>query len=93
MEKLLKEATAVNEKDSAFFKKVLLQQLGLIKLVASTPTNHNQELLKQVSLINNSDVQTEDMLVWVDLYKLIDSIYDGFYSKMISKHGILLTDT
>ncbi len=92
LEKLLKEATAVNEKDSAFFKKVLLQQLGLIKLVASTPTNHNQELLKQVSLINNSDVQTEDMLVWVDLYKLIDSIYDGFYSKMISKHGILLTE-
>ncbi|MDR2916634.1 MAG: LuxR C-terminal-related transcriptional regulator [Tannerella sp.] len=69
-----------------------MQQLGLIKLVASTPTNHNQELLKQVSLINNSDVPVEDMLVWTDLYKLIDSIYDGFYVKMTSKYGAILTE-
>lgn len=92
LEKLLKDATAVNEEDDAFFKKVLLQQLGLIKLVASTPTNHNQDLLKQVSSIHNKDIQTDDMLVWDDLYKLINSIYDGFYTRMMSKYGDVLTD-
>ncbi len=92
LEKLLKEATTANEKESTFFKKVLLQQLGLIKLVASTPTDHNQELLKQVTLINNKDVPVEDLLVWADLYELIDSIYDGFYTKMTSKYGNVLTE-
>ena len=92
LEKLLREATTANEKDSTFFKKVLLQQLGLIKIVASTPTGHNQELLKQVSSINNMDISKDDMLVWDDLYKLTDSIYDGFYSKLSSKYGDILTE-
>ena len=92
LEKLLKEATAANEKDSTFFKKVLLQQLGLIKIVASTPTSHNQELLKQVSFINNKNTPVDDMLVWDDLYKLIDSIYNGFYTKMSLKYGSILTE-
>jgi len=92
LEKLLKEATTANEKDNAFFKKVLLQQLGLIKIVASTPTGHNQELLKQVSSINNRDIPTEDMLVWDDLYKLTDSIYNGFYTKLSVKYGSILTE-
>ena len=92
LEKLLREATVANEKDSTFFKKVLLQQLGLIKIVASTPTGHNQELLKQVSSINNMDISKDDMLVWDDLYKLTDSIYDGFYSKLSSKYGDILTE-
>ena len=92
LEKLLKEATSANEKDSSFFKKVLLQQLGLIKIVASTPTGHNQELLKQVSSINNMDISKDDMLVWDDLYKLTDSIYNGFYSKLSSKYGDILTE-
>ena len=92
LEKLLREATTANEKDSTFFKKVLLQQLGLIKIVASTPTDHNQELLKQVSFINNKETSADDMLVWDDLYKLIDSIYDGFYSKLSLKYGSVLTE-
>jgi len=92
LEKLLKEATTANEKDSAFFKKVLLQQLGFIKIVASTPTGHNQELLKQVSYINNRDIPADEMLVWDDLYKLTDSIYDGFYTKLSSKYGDILTE-
>ena len=92
LEKLLKEATAANEKDISFFKKVLLQQLGFIKIVASTPTSHNQELLKQVSFINNKDTSADDMLVWDDLYKLIDSIYDGFYTKLSIKYGTILTE-
>ena len=92
LEKLLREATTANEKDSSFFKKVLLQQLGFIKIVASTPTGHNQELLKQVSSINNMDISKDDMLVWDDLYKLTDSIYDGFYSKLSSKYSDILME-
>jgi len=92
LEKMLKETVSASENNSSFFKKVLLQQLGLIKIVASSPTNHNQELLKQVSLINNKELQVDDMLAWDDLFKLIDSIYDGFYSKLTSKYGNNLTE-
>lgn len=92
LEKLLNETVTATEKNSSFFKKVLLQQLGLIKIVASTPTSHNQELLKQVSLINNADLQVDNMLAWDDLFKLIDSIYNGFYSILTTKYGNILTD-
>lgn len=91
LEKLLKETVTATEKDSSFFKKILLQQLGLIKIVASTPTNHNKDLLKQVSLIHNEQT-ADDMLAWDDLYQLIDTIYHNYFTKMTFKYGDLLTE-
>jgi len=91
LEKLLKETVTATEKDSSFFKKTLLQQLGLIKIVASTPTNQNKDLLKQVSLIHN-EIPANDMLAWDDLYQLIDNIYHNFFTKLTSKYGDVLTE-
>jgi DNA-binding CsgD family transcriptional regulator len=92
LEKLLKETAAAGEEKSAFFKKALLQQLGLIRIVASAPTSHNQDLLKQVSLISNREIPSDDMLVWDDLYKLTDSLYEDFYTALASKYGEILTE-
>lgn len=89
LRQLLEESNpsgSVNEQDrpdSAFFRKVLLQQLGIIRLVATTPTQQNKELLKQMTRITNEDIPVDTLLVWEDLYPIIDGVYDNFHTRMI----------
>lgn len=78
--------------DGQFFKKLLLQQLGIIRLVATQPTSQNQELLRRISGITNNELPVESLLVWEDLYPVIDRVYDGFYTKMNQSFGFLLAD-
>lgn len=94
LNRLLTDANS-NE-DSAdeglFLKKILLQQLGLIRLVATAPTIQNQELLRRMSGISNKELPVESLLVWNDLYPVIDKLFNGFYSRLNSQYGKLLTD-
>lgn len=95
--RLLNDAQKVSddaqEEDSdAFFKKILLQQLGIIRLVANTPTSQNQALLKLISGISTNDILVEGLLVWVDLYPIIDKLYNGFYTHLMEKFGNVLSD-
>lgn len=92
MENILKEASEMNDEKNRFAKKVILQQLGLIRIVANTPTSQNQKLLKQVSLIDNKNENADNILVWDDFYKVIDSLYDDFYSKTVSEFGKVLIE-
>ena len=78
--------------DDAFFKKILLQQLGIIRLVASTPTNQNQALLKRISGISGGEIPTNSLLVWSDLYPIIDRLHDNFHSRLMKQYGNALTD-
>lgn len=78
--------------DGQFFRKILLQQLGIIRLVAKQPTSQNQELLRRISGITSRELPVESLLVWEDLYPVIDSVYDGFYSKLNRRFGELLID-
>ena len=78
--------------DDAFFKKILLQQLGIIRLVASTPTNQNQALLKRISGISGGEIPTNSLLVWSDLYPVIDRIYDNFHTRLTDRYGDVLTE-
>lgn len=91
---LLDKAVKVqsNEVDDNFFKKILLQQLGIIKLIATNPTSQNQELLKQMTRISSEDINVESLLVWTDLYPIIDSIYNGFYTKVSKKYNNILLE-
>lgn len=81
-----------NRENSAYFKKVLLQQLGLIRLTASNPTTQNQEMLQRISKITNDEIPVDSLIVWDDLYVLIDSLYDNFYTKMKESFGDVLTE-
>jgi len=94
LQTLLKEAMRSNDvtQDDAFFKKMLLQQLGLVRHVATIPTAQNQALLKQISGIANKDIPVEDLLNWNDLYHTIDSIYDNFYTRLLQDYGAVLND-
>ena len=78
--------------DDVFFKKILLQQLGIIRLVASTPTNQNQVLLKRISGISGGEIPTNSLLVWSDLYPVIDRLYDNFHTRLTERFGDTLTE-
>ena len=78
--------------DGQFFRKILLQQLGIIRLVATQPTSQNQDLLRRISGITNRELPVESLLVWEDLYPVIDRIYDGFYTQMNRRFGSVLID-
>lgn len=81
-----------DENDEVLFRKVLLQQLGIIRLVASTPTQQNQALLKRISAISGGEIPTHDLLVWPDLYPVIDRLYNLFYTRLMHHYGNLLTE-
>ena len=91
LDKALKEQSKEGIDDN-FFKKILLQQLGIIRLIATNPSSQNQELLHQITRISSEDVNVESLLVWEDLYPIIDSIYNRFYTKTKNKYGDLLID-
>ena len=78
--------------DDAFFKKILLQQLGIIRVVASTPTNQNQALLKRIAGIGEGKIPTDSLLVWSDLYLTIDRLYDNFHNRLMEQYGHVLTE-
>lgn len=88
LQQLLREATSQEASpesptpDSTFFRKVLLQQLGIIRLMATSPTEQNKELLQQMSRIANEDVPAGTLLVWDDLYPLVDAVYHNFYIRL-----------
>ena len=92
-QKSTEETQNINEEtDNAFFKKILLQQLGIIRLVAGTPTNQNQALLRRISGIGGGEIPTDSLLIWTDLYPVIDRLYDKFHSRLISEYGDMLTE-
>lgn len=85
------EGTDVGGSDK-FVKKMLLQQLGLIRMVATNPSSDHQELLLQMGRIANKDVVADDLLVWSDLYKTIDLVYDDFYTRISHRYGHILNE-
>lgn len=82
----------VNSQNDQFFKKILFQQMGLIRMVATNPTPNNQEFLSKITRITNEEMPAEDLLNWEDLYKVIDSIYGHFYTHIITRFGQVLNE-
>ena len=78
--------------EDAYFKKLLLQQLGLFRLIATSPTDENKALLHRVHKICNDEIPTNALLDWDELYLLIDHLYDNFHSRLMECFGAVLTD-
>lgn len=75
--------------DSSALRGAMLKQLGIIKMVAETPTEQNREMLRKISAI---DGETNGGLVdWGKVFEIIDSLYSGFYSKLHRQYGEQLT--
>ena len=86
------KATSEEEKDQAFIKRILLQQLGVIRLVANTPTAQNQALLRRLAEIGNDEAPAEELIVWSDLYPIINRLFDNFHTRLMQRFGSILTD-
>ena len=84
-----KSAPAQEKDDSAAVRDIMLKQLGIIKMVAETPTEQNREMLRKISSI---DGDTNGELVdWQKVFEIIDSLYSGFYSRLHEEYGDRLT--
>ncbi len=73
----------------AALRRAMLQQLGIIKMVAETPTEQNREMLRKISSIE-SDTEGE-LVNWDNVFELIDTLYAGFYDKLHTAYGETLT--
>ena len=93
LRKLVTESQQNTEqKDDRFFKRILLQQLGVIRMVASHPTTANQELIKRMTEIVDGEVPVDSLLNWKDLYQTIDYIYEGYYTRLTKAYGEVLNE-
>ena len=93
LRKLVAESQQHTEqKDDRFFKKIMLQQLGVIRMAASNPTAANQELIRRMSEIVDGAVPVDSLLNWEDLYRAIDYIYDNYYNRLRSQYSELLNE-
>ena len=88
IQRLLNEALTSQENTAGSIKKMMLQQLGVIKTLASNPTQDNQQMLNRLLSIDENSVNT--LLNWDSLYQSIDYAYNGYYSKLVQEYGQLL---
>lgn len=71
-------------------RRAMLQQLGIIKMVAETPTEQNQDMLRKLSSIESD---TNGALVnWKNVYEIINNLYSDFHSQLHACYGNVLTD-
>lgn len=83
------KTSRASESDRAL-RHAMLQQLGIIKMVAEVPTEQNREMLRRISSMEGD---TGGALVnWQNVYSAIDSLYSGFYSWLHERFGSLLSD-
>ena len=76
--------------DPEALRRAMLQQLGIIKMVAETPTEQNREMLRKISSIGG---ETNGALVnWSSVYELINTLYTGFHEKLHGTYAHALTD-
>ncbi len=80
----------VDVKTPAALRRAMLQQLGIIKMVAETPTEQNREMLRKISSIEGDT--NGELVNWHNVYELIDNLYSGFYSKLKSEFADSLSD-
>ena len=66
-------------------RKLMLQQLGVIKTIAGTPTEANQQLLARLMALNEATANA--LIDWSSIYQTIDLVYDGFYTRLVEKYG------
>ena len=83
-------ASADKPDDKESVRKLMLQQLGVIKTIAGTPTEANQQLLARLMALNE---ETANALIdWQSIYQTIDLVYDGFYTRLRDKYKDVLNE-
>lgn len=90
LQKLVDESKSTQADSSAneTLRRAMLQQLGIIKMVAETPTEQNRDMLRKISSVD--DVKDKSLVNWESVYEMIDNLYAGFYSGCTSNMEVRL---
>ena len=83
-------ASAEKPDDKESVRKLMLQQLGVIKTIAGTPTEANQHLLSRLMALNEDTAAA--LIDWQSIYQTIDLVYDGFYSRLQQRFADVLNE-
>ncbi len=84
------KSTATPAEKHDRLRHAMLQQIGIIKMVAEAPTEQNRDMLRKISSI---DGDTNGSLVnWPHVYEAIDNLYDNFHARLHDRHGDRLTE-
>ena len=83
-------ASAYKPDDKESVRKLMLQQLGIIKTIAGTPTEANQHLLSRLMALNEDTAAA--LIDWQSIYQTIDLVYDGFYSRLQQRFADVLNE-
>lgn len=84
------KATETDSAQSETLRRAMLRQLGIIKMVAETPTEQNREMLRKI--YDTPDKTGSALVDWGNVYEIIDNLYSRFYSRLHERYGHLLTD-
>ena len=71
-------------------RKLMLQQLGIIKTIVSIPTEANQHLLSRLMALNENKANA--LIDWQSIFQMIDLVYDGFYTQLNDRYSHILND-
>ena len=69
-------------------QQLMLKQLGIIKTIAGTPTEANQQLLKRLTALDEQ--RASALIDWQSIYHTIDGAYSDFHTRLVRKHGEVL---
>ena len=70
-------------------RKIMLQQLGIFKTFAEAPTAQNKDALKKISNVGKEGEKIDTLVDWEYLYSMINGLYEGFHSKVVSGYPAL----
>lgn len=92
LDDMLRQVKDSREDDrGAMLKKMVLQQMGILKTFASTPTPQSQEALKKISS-TGSETISDKLVDWDTLYTMVDELHDGFHSRTEQRFPSLFTE-
>lgn len=77
---------------NTMLKRMVLQQMGILKTFAASPTSQNQEALRKISSIGAQPDSQGDLVDWDNLYAMVDELYEGFHDKLGKHYQGLFTD-
>ena len=90
IETLRRFRTGASQPADGSVRKLMLQQLGVIKTIAGTPTEANQQLLARLMALNETTANA--LIDWPSIYQTIDLVYDGFYTRLVQKYRNVLNE-
>ena len=76
--------------DTENVQQLMLRQLGLIKTIAGSPTEANQQLLAQLTAMDEN--KASSLMEWSSIYRTIDVAYDGFHKRVVDRYGEVLNE-